>query len=153
MTERLNYAALAPEAAHALYAFSVASAPHLDERLRELIDLRLSQINGCAFCLDMHSAALTKLGADPRQLHVLAAWREATNLFSAAERAAFAWVEAVNALPHRQPTDQDFEDVRAHFEDEQIVEMTFAVGAIRAWNMLNASFHRGVPETPFVVAK
>jgi AhpD family alkylhydroperoxidase len=153
VTQRLNYPTLAPSSTQALIDFSTAAAPSLDKWLRELINLRVSQINGCAFCLDMHAAALMKLGADSRHLNVLAGWREATNLFSSAERAALAWVEAVNALPHRQPTDEEFSGVRAHFEDPQIAEMTFAVGAIRAWNMLNASFRHPVPETPYAVAE
>jgi AhpD family alkylhydroperoxidase len=150
MTQRLDYAALAPKAAQALYAFSTAATPTLDKWLRGLIDLRISQINGCAFCMDMHSAGLLKLGADPRHLLVLPGWREATDFFSTAERAALAWVEAVNAVPHRSPTDKEFEDLRAHFSDAQIVEMTFAVGAIRSWNMLSVSFQRAVPQTPYV---
>lgn len=152
MTQRLNYSALAPKSARALVEFATAAAPSLDKWLRELINLRISQINGCAFCLDMHSAALVKLGADPRHLHVLAGWREAPNFFSTSERAALAWVEAVNALPLRHPSDQEFKDVRAHFEEAQIAEMTFAVGAIRAWNMLNVSFQQPVPEMPYAIA-
>lgn len=152
MTQRLDYATLAPKAAQALYAFSVGATPSLDKWIRNLIDLRISQINGCAFCMDMHSAALLKMGADPRHLFVLAGWREAPDFFSTAERAALAWVEAVNAVPHRTPSDEEFEAVRAHFSDAQIAEMTFAVGAIRSWNMLSVSFRRPVPETPFVAA-
>ncbi len=151
MNHHLNYPALAPKAVRALTAFAVAAAPSLDKRLRELINLRVSQINGCAFCLDMHAAALIGLGADPRHLNVLAGWREAHDFFSAAERAALAWAEAVNALPHRHPSDQEFDDLRAHFDDAQIAEMTFAVGAIRAWNMVNVSLQQPVPQTPYVV--
>ena len=153
VSERLNYAALAPEATRALSSFYAAAGSGLDRWLRELIDMRLSQINGCAFSMDMHAAALVKLGADPRHLYVLAGWRDASDHFSTAERAALAWVEAVNALPHRHPSDEEFENVRAHFDDAQVAEMTFAVGAIRAWNMLNASFRRPVPETPHVPAE
>lgn len=153
MTARLNYQTLAPKATRALVAFSMAAAPSLDKRLRELINLRLSQVNGCAFCLDMHAAALVKMGTNPRHLHVVAAWREAPDFFSPPERAALGWVEAVNALPHRHPSDEEFDAVRAHFDDAQVAEMTFAVGAIRAWNMLNASFHTPVPAQPYVAAE
>jgi AhpD family alkylhydroperoxidase len=146
---RLAYHAVAPKAAQALTAFSMAAAPSIDARLRELVNLRISQINGCAFCMDMHAAALLKQGVDPRHLHTVAGWREAPRFFSPRERAAFAWAEAVNALPHRTPSDAEFREMREHFKDAEIAELTFAVGAIRAWNMLNASFHMPVPEQPY----
>ena len=148
---RLNYHAAAPKAAQALVAFSQAAAPSLDARLRELVNLRVSQINGCAFCLDMHAAALAKQGVDPRHIATVAGWREAARFFSARERAALAWAEAVNAVPHRTPSDAEFGEMREHFKDNEIAELTFAIGAIRAWNMLNASFHMPVPEKPYGV--
>src|SRR4051812_44106033 len=104
---RLNYAAAAPKSMQALLAFSKAAAPSLDLRLRELVNLRMSQINGCAFCMDMHAAALTQDGTDPRHLHALAGWREAHGFYSARERAALAWAEAVNAIPQRSPSDTE----------------------------------------------
>jgi AhpD family alkylhydroperoxidase len=149
---RLNYFAVAPKSANALTAFSMAAGSGLDARLRELVNLRISQINGCAFCMDMHTAALTKQGVDPRHLHTLAGWREAHRFFSDRERAALAWAEAVNALPQRTPTDTEFADMREQFKESEIAELTFAVGAIRSWNMLNASFHMPVPEKPYGVA-
>jgi AhpD family alkylhydroperoxidase len=146
---RLAYHAVAPKSAQALVAFSMAAAPTLDARLRELVNLRISQINGCAFCMDMHAAALLKQGVEPRHLHTVAGWREARRFFSARECAALAWAEAVNAVPHRTPSDAEFREMREHFKDAEIAELTFAVGAIRAWNMLNASFHMPVPEQPY----
>lgn len=148
--QRLNYHVVAPSSAKALVAFATAAAPNIEPRLRELVNLRVSQINGCAFCMDMHAAALVRLGAEPRQLHALAGWPEADRFFSARERAALAWAEAVNAIPHRRPTDEEFRALREHFSDAEIAELTFAIGAIRAFNMLNASFHTPVPERPFV---
>jgi len=149
MTEpRLQYHALAPRAAQALAALS-GSTKRLDPRLRELVNLRISQINGCAFCIDMHWADLLRQGMDPRHVNAVAGWREAHRFFSERERAALNWAEAVNAVPHRVPSDEDFQQVRRHFEDAEIAELTFAVGAIRAWNMLNASFHTPVPEVPY----
>jgi AhpD family alkylhydroperoxidase len=149
---RLAYHAVAPKSAQALVAFSMAAAPTLDARLRELVNLRISQINGCAFCMDMHTAALTRQGVDVRHLHTLAGWREAHRFFSPRERAALAWAEAVNALPQRTPSDTEFADMREHFKESEIAELTFAVGAIRSWNMLNASFHTPVPEQPYGAA-
>jgi AhpD family alkylhydroperoxidase len=148
---RLNYHAAAPKAAQALVAFSTAAAPSLDLRLRELVNLRISQINGCAFCLDMHAAALLRHGVDPRHVATVAGWREAHRFFTPRERAALAWAEAVNAIPQRTPSDAEFAEMREHFKDSEIAELTFAVGAIRTWNALNASFHTPVPEKPYVV--
>jgi AhpD family alkylhydroperoxidase len=150
---RLAYQSAAAKSTQALVAFSMAAAPSLDLRLRELVNLRVSQINGCAFCMDMHAAALIKHGVDPRHLHTVAGWREAQRFFSARERAALAWAEAVNAVPHRTPSDDEFRDMRENFKDSEIAELTFAIGAIRAWNMLNASFHMPVPEKPYGVTE
>jgi len=148
---RLDYHALAPTAARAAAQFSHAAGSALDKRLRELVNLRISQINGCAFCIDMHWAALLKQGMDPRHVNAVAAWREAQRFFSEAERAALNWAEAVNAVPERTPSDMDFGAVKRHFSDAQIAHLSFAVCAIRSWNMLNASFHTQVPETPYTV--
>jgi AhpD family alkylhydroperoxidase len=150
-TPRLNYFALAPQAARAGAQFSHAAGNTLDKRLRELVNLRISQINGCAFCIDMHWADLLKQGMDPRHVNAVAGWREAGRFFSEAELAALNWAEAVNAVPQRTPSDADFEAVKRHLSEAQIADLTFQVGAIRSWNMLNASFHTQVPETPFQV--
>ena len=152
MEPRLAYQALARQSTQALVAFSQAAAPRLDKRLHELVNMRISQINGCAFCMDMHAAALLKMDVDPRALHLVAGWREAHRFFSERERAALAWAEAVNAVPHRTPTDAEFEEARRQLGDEELAELTFAVGAIRAWNMLNASFHMPVPAKPYAAA-
>jgi AhpD family alkylhydroperoxidase len=147
---RLNFHALAPDAAKALSRFSFAARGTLEPRLKELVSLRISQINGCAFCIDMHGTALLKQGMDFRHVNAVAGWREAHRFFSDGERAALNWAEAVNALPHRVASDEDFEAVRRHFSDAQIADITFVVAAIRAWNMLNANFHMPVPEVPYV---
>jgi len=148
---RLNYYAAAPKAAQLLTAFSTGAAPSLEPRLRELVQLRVSQINGCAFCLDMHAAALARMGVDARAIATVAGWREAHRFFSARERAALAWAESVNAIPNRTPSDAEFAELREHFKESEIAELTFAIGAIRVWNMLNASFHTPVPEQTYVV--
>jgi AhpD family alkylhydroperoxidase len=147
---RLAYHSLAPRATQALTAFSRAAAPTLGQRLHELVNLRISQINGCAFCMDMHAAALLKLDVDPRALHLLAGWREAHRFFSEKDRAALAWAEIANALPHRVASQEEFEAARRHLSDAELAELTFAVGAIRAWNMLNANFHMPVPPQPYL---
>ena len=150
-TPRLNYFVLAPQAARAGAQFSHAAGSTLDKRLRELVNLRISQINGCAFCIDMHWADLVKQGMDPRHVNAVAGWREAGRFFTEAELAALNWAEAVNAVPQRTPSDADFEAVKRHLSEAQVADLTFQVGAIRSWNMLNASFHTQVPETPFQV--
>ena len=147
---RLDYHSLAPRAAKALAGASQAAGSGLEPRLKELVNLRISQINGCAFCIDMHWAALLKQGVEARHINALPGWREAQRFFSERERAAFNWAEAVNAVPQRVPSDADFAWARKHLSDAEIAELTFVVGAIRAWNMLNASFHTPVPETPYV---
>lgn len=147
---RLNYQKHAPKSTQALVAFSRNAAPSLDLKLRELVNLRVSQVNGCAFCMDMHAATLLKAGVDQRVLNTVAGWREARRLFSPRECAALQWAEAVNALPQRTPSDEEFAAAREQFNDEELSELTFAVGAIRAWNMLNAAFHMPIPATPYV---
>lgn len=150
---RLDYRAAAPASMQALLAFARGAASSLDPRLKELVNLRVSQVNGCAFCMDMHAAALARMGVEQRVLNVVAGWREAHRLFSARERAALAWAEAVNAVPQRTPSDQEFTELREQFEDAEIAEITFAVCAIRAFNMLNASFRTPVPPKPYVAAE
>jgi alkylhydroperoxidase family enzyme len=97
----------------------------------------------------MHWAVLVKQGLEPRHINAMAGWREAHRFFDEKERAAFAWAEAVNAIPQRTPSDAEFEAVKRHFSEAEIADLTFSVTAIRAWNMLNASFHTPVPETPY----
>jgi AhpD family alkylhydroperoxidase len=147
---RLNYQAAATHTIQALIALSKASDSTLEPRLTELVRLRVSQINRCAFCLDMHSAALLRQGVDPRHLHTVAGWREADRFFSARERSALAWAEAVNAIPQRTPSDGEFAALREHFKDGEIAALTFVICSIRAFNMLNVSFCSPVPEKPYV---
>jgi AhpD family alkylhydroperoxidase len=113
----------------------------------ELINLRVSQINGCGVCVDMHWRDLIKQGADPRHLNSIAGWRESP-FFSERERAALAWAEAVNALPHKDDTDAAFRAVKEHFNDEEIAQMGYAISVIRGWNMLNLSLRNQIPEVP-----
>lgn len=150
---RLNYYAAAPNSTHALVAFGKAAGPGLESRLCELVRLRVSQINGCAFCMDMHAAELLREDVDPRHVHTVAGWREAQRFFSPRESAALAWAEAVNAIPQRTPSDAEFSALREHFKDREIAELTFVVCAIRAFNMLNVAFRSPVPEQPYVPNK
>jgi AhpD family alkylhydroperoxidase len=145
-TIRVNFPKLAPKAFKSLYDLSLSVHDGLlGARLVELVQLRLSQINGCAYCIDMHWSALIKQDMDPRHINALAGWREAP-FFSERERAAVQWAELVNAIPHRDPGDADFAALKAHFNDAEIAELGFVTAAIRAWNMLNVSFRNPVPE-------
>lgn len=116
-------------------------------RLVELIFLRVSQINGCGVCIDMHWRALVKEDVDPRHLNAVAAFREAP-WFSERERAALNWAEAVNAIPVSQPGDEDFAELKRHFNDEEIAELSYAIAVIRGWNLINVSLRSPIPVNP-----
>jgi AhpD family alkylhydroperoxidase len=147
-TARLPFFTLAPESRNAMINLSKAvSQSAIGERIFELVNLRISQINGCGVCVDMHWRFLMKQGADPRHLNAVAAWREAP-FFSARERAALGWAEAVNALPHRDDTDNAYRELREHFSETEIVELSYGIAAIRGWNVLNLSLRNQIPEQP-----
>ncbi len=145
---RITFFNHAPASLKAMVALSGAvKESALGAHLAELVFLRVSQINGCGFCIDMHWRALVKGGADGRHLNTLPGWRESP-FFSERERAALNWAEAVNAIPHREPQDADFALVKAHFNDEEITQLGYAVAVIRGWNMLNVSLRNPIPVTP-----
>ena len=146
---RIDYQALAPKSMKAMYALSQSfGSSTLGRRLIDLVLLRVSQINGCAFCIDMHWADLLKQDVNPRHVNAVAGWREAP-FFSERERAALNWAEAVNAIPHRDPSDADFAQLKAHLTDTEIAELGFVIGTINVWNRLNVSFRTPVPEVPY----
>jgi AhpD family alkylhydroperoxidase len=119
----------------------------LGPRLVELVNLRVSQINGCGMCIDMHWRDLIKQEADPRHLNALAGWREAP-FFSERERAALHWAEIVNAIPAKDPSDEDFARLKEHFTDIEIAELSYAIAVIKGWNVLNISLRNPIPEKP-----
>jgi AhpD family alkylhydroperoxidase len=143
---RLPYFKLAPKAFQRLVDLStiVKNGP-LGTRLVDLVFLRVSQINGCAYCIDMHWRDLIRQDVDPRHLNAVAGWREAP-FFSDRERAALRWAELVNDIPDRDPSDEEFARLKAHFSDIEIVELGFAISAINAWNLLNVSLRNPVPQ-------
>lgn len=140
----------APASLQAMIALSTSvKKSSLGIRLVELVNLRVSQINGCGVCIDMHWRDLIKQGMDPRHVNAIGGWREAPpSFFSASERAALNWAEAANALPHQQPSDDDFAQLKAHFDDNQIIELSYGIAVIRGWNVINASLHNQIPEVP-----
>ena len=119
----------------------------LGERLVEMVKLRVSQINGCGVCIDMHWRFLMKQDINPRHLNAIAGWREAP-FFNARERAALAWAEAVNTLPHQDNTDAAFVELEQHFSHEEIAELSYVIAAIKGWNAINLSLRNQIPEVP-----
>ena len=111
----------------------------LDKLLLELVKIRVSQINGCAFCIAMHVRDTLAAGETPERLHLLAAWRDAP-LYTPRERAALAWAEAVARIPSDPVSDALFAEARAHFSEAELVDLTTAVNVIGAWNRYNVAF-------------
>ena len=141
-----TYSDIAPELFQAQLQLSIQTRKAgLDPKLLDLLDLRISQLNGCAYCMDMHSADLLKRRESPRRLAVLGAWRE-TDLFTPAEQAALAWAEALTNLTRHPDMDGPFEALKAHFSETQIVALTFAAVSINGWNRLGVGFRLDLPE-------
>ena len=115
----------------------------LEESLLHLVKLRASQINGCAYCIDMHWKDLRNIGEDEQRLYSLDAWRESP-FYSERERAALAWTEAVTMITDGHVADAIYEEVRPHFSEKELADLTFAIGTINAWNRLSIA-SRAVP--------
>lgn len=137
---RLNWTDIAPKSYKAMAGVNATlSGSTLGPILMDLIQTRVSQINGCAFCLDMHSKDARALGEDEARLHMLAGWREAP-VYSERERAALAWCESLTLLPRTGAPDSDYEPLKAHFSDAEIVALSFLIVAINGWNRLAVGF-------------
>ncbi|HEY0605717.1 MAG TPA: carboxymuconolactone decarboxylase family protein [Herpetosiphonaceae bacterium] len=140
MQPRLAYATLAPEAyKRMLHLNAYLKHCSLEASLLELVKLRASQINHCAFCIDMHWKDARAAGEDEARLYLLNAWHESPG-YTERERAALAWTEAVTLLSEDQVSDDLYAQVREHFSDVEIVDLTFAVLVINGWNRLSVSF-------------
>jgi AhpD family alkylhydroperoxidase len=143
MTVRIDYARVAPAGVKALggvYGYILQSG--LDEVLVDLVYLRVSQINGCAYCLDMHTRDLTKKGVKLEKLALVQAWREAGPLFSDREKAALAWAETVTCVAGTAIPDDEFKAVSAIFNEKEIVDLTIAIGLMNTYNRLAIGFRR-----------
>lgn len=141
---RLDYREVLPEALQAMCGLEeVVLASGLEPSLLELVKMRASQLNGCAYCLDMHSKDARARGEDEQRLHVLAAWQESP-FYSKAERAALAWCEALTLLPQTGAPDEAYEQLRAEFDPEKIVALTLAIVAINGWNRFAVGFRSPV---------
>ncbi len=144
MKERLNYAKTSPQGVHAMLTLErYIHECGFDERLIHLGKTRASQINGCAYCLDMHTKDARANGETEQRLYALNAWRE-TPFFSERERASLAWTEAVTCVTKGHVPDDVYELAREHFDEKQLVDLTFAVVALNGWNRL-AIASRTVP--------
>lgn len=140
MKPRMNYYQAAPETIKALLAVEdVIKASGLELSLIELVKTRASQINGCAFCINMHTADARKNGETEQRLYLLNAWRESP-LYSERERAALAWTEALTLISETHAPDADYEAMRAQFSEAEAVNLTMLIGAINAWNRVAIGF-------------
>ena len=140
MEPRLNPFAAAPAAMQAWldYGKGVLHCG-LEDGLMELVKIRASQINGCAFCLNMHTAAARKQGETEQRLYLLDAWRDSP-LYSERERAALAWTEALTSLPESRAPDDVYRAVQAQFSPEEQVALTLLIVAINGWNRIQVGF-------------
>jgi AhpD family alkylhydroperoxidase len=141
MSKRIDYNQIAPAGVKALggvYGYLMQS--RLSAKLVELVYLRTSQINNCAYCLDMHTRELLKKGEKIEKLALLQAWREAGDLFDQRERAALAWAEMVTLVAHTGVPDEAYQDARAVFEERELVDLTIAISLMNAYNRMAISF-------------
>ena len=147
MTQRLDHQALAPQGLHALggvYQYLAQSG--LSKPLLDLIYLRASQINGCAYCIATHSKDLLAAGVAAGKLLLLSAWREGGPTFTPEERAALRWTEALTLVAQTHAPDDDFAAVSAWYTPKQVIDLTIAVGLINAYNRLSIGMRRSPDE-------
>jgi AhpD family alkylhydroperoxidase len=143
MTERIKYTDIAPAGVKALggvYGYVMQSG--LPEILVTLVFQRVSQINGCAYCLDLHTRDLLKNGVAVEKLALLQTWREAGALFDQREQAALAWAETVTRVAETAVPDEDYQAARAVFSEKELVDLTIAIGIMNTFNRIAISFRR-----------
>jgi len=139
MQVRFNYQRDFPEGGHAMLELEKAIRNSgLEHSLMELVKMRASQLNGCAFCLDMHSKDARAAGETEQRLYALSAWEEAP-FFTPRERAALAWTEAITNIQQGHASDEVYDEVRAHFDEKELIRLTFAITQINSWNRLAIS--------------
>lgn len=140
MEERINYPKKAPKALKGMMELEkYVRSSSLKQPLYELVKMRASQINGCAYCLDMHSKDARAVGETEQRLYGLSAWREAS-YYSERERAALAWTEALTNISENEVPDELYESVREHFDEQELIALTMLVITINGWNRLSISF-------------
>ncbi len=140
MTQRMNYYQAAPALSKKFQAFAMAlDTSAINKEMGHLIDIRASQLNGCAFCLDMHVKQAKISGERELRLHHVVIWRE-SSLFTARERAVLEWTEAVTKLSSHGIPDEIYEAVRKEFSEQEIADLTLRIVAINGWNRLSIAF-------------
>ncbi|MGI8508858.1 MAG: carboxymuconolactone decarboxylase family protein [Gemmatimonadaceae bacterium] len=140
MTKRIDYGQVAPDAMKAMYGVeSYVRRSGLEPALMELVKLRASYMNGCAYCVDMHTKDARAVGETEQRLYAVPVWRE-TPFFNPRERAALAWTESVTDLGHTGVPDGVYEEARTQFSEVDLVNLTMAIIAINGWNRLAVSF-------------
>ncbi|MFI7856524.1 MULTISPECIES: carboxymuconolactone decarboxylase family protein [Pseudomonas] len=140
MNDRIEWAKHSPQAYKAMVGLEQALAQSgLENSLLELVRLRASQINGCAYCVNVHANDARKAGETEARLQTLCVWQE-TPYFSARERAALAWLECLTRLPERGAPQAEYQALHAHFEPTEVVNLTFAIATINAWNRFGVGF-------------
>jgi AhpD family alkylhydroperoxidase len=144
MTQRINFAKVSPAVLKAMFGLQAAvEQSGLEHSLLHLVEMRASQINGCAYCLDMHSKEALAQGESDQRLFLLDAWRE-TSLYSKRERAALLWCETLTLISERGAPDDVYEEVRKEFSDEELVALSLAIVTINSWNRLMVGFQADV---------
>ena len=144
MEPRLNAPQASPDALKAMLGLETYLAKSsIEHPLLALVKMRASQVNGCAYCLDMHSKDARAEGETEQRLYLLDAWRE-TDFYTPRERAALAWTEALTLIADTHAPDDVFEEVRAQFSDREIADLTLAIAAINGWNRLSIAFRTKV---------
>jgi len=147
MTTRLNPYAVAPQGIQKMIELEdFLRNSGLEYSLYELVKMRASQINGCAFCLHMHSRDARAAGETEERLYLLSAWRE-SSLYTPRERAALAWTEALTNLAQTGAPDADYEGLKPHFSEVEIVNLTLLIGLINSWNRLAVGLRSQHPKT------
>jgi AhpD family alkylhydroperoxidase len=150
MTDRIDYAKVSPDGYKALGGVHVTLLrSDLPKQLIDLVYLRVSQINGCAFCIDMHSRELLKSGLPVEKLVLVPVWREGGRVFSAREQAALAWAETVTRVAETGVPDADYEAAATEFSPKELADLTYAIGLMNAFNRLGIAFR----STPAAAAK
>lgn len=145
MKTRMNYFAKEPKLLGAVSALEKAvQESGFDRKLLHLVKLRASQINGCAYCVDMHVKEARHDGETEQRIHLISAWRESP-LYSERERAALEWTEALTLLPQSRADDQFYDPLKAYFSDVEIVQLTVLIGTINVWNRLAVGFRSQHP--------
>lgn len=140
MKERVNYIEQGSGALKAMFGLGAyLASTGLEKRLLDLLYFRVSQINGCAYCLDMHSKDLRAAGETEQRLYLLDAWRESP-FYSERERTALAWAEELTILKTEGVSDEIYEQARAQFSEKELIDLTMAVVTINSWNRLNIAF-------------